>query len=847
MKALRIILAAAALVLGGGAFAQSLPELGKASEITTGKLPDGISYYLISNPATPGFADFALVQPTRTDREGPRRDLVRLPHFQNRKPYDFLASNSIGYDSRGYIQHFRDATVFRFTDVPVSQPEISDSTLLMMFDIARSSKYEQALVVSGNIDIKAVTERIRILSMTLPRRAPAASKWNYTWRPQDDIVVTTATAPVGSILMHYRSPRTEQSLMNTIQPVMSKLLADELEIILSRRIRAAFTEYGLTLADFNVRYVSSSETAGDETFSISVHTDYARLEDALHITAGVLSTLDSEGATQDEVAFAKSVLAAAHSRDDDNYKMSNAEYLDKCISSYLYGSNLASYKAISSVYSRKLDPSLATELLNRFAAALFSSKRNLHLHVSAPVKPDETRMASVFAAGWEKGNNAVGEVPTAQDTLKLLNPRHKVKLKNTSTDAFSGGKMWTFSNGVNVIFKKTSDKGAFHFGFMVKGGWGDIPDIAGSEPFFARDVLNLCRVGGMSSAYFHDLLTMYGITLEPELTLSDVRFTGTAPSQSLSLVLKSMLTMANNSSPAKNSYKRYLDEKHIRLVRDKFSENGTRAVLDSIACPTYAFATGSVPNNPGDGFESRIWLYLNMKANGFKNGLIVLVGDLDEAGTQKMLCHYLGELKTGNQRVIRPKISYPMRKCWSTNYVQRNWRKHGVSVSLSAFQPFGAEGNQRLQLACTVLKSELDKELAKDGMHCTVNGQADLLPAEMVSVYIHCVPVPASGLPDGVAPGIPVRALQTVRKVINRLATEELDTKTLDRCKAMLTNRYKAEDSNPSKVRDAVLNRNAIGRDMRSGYAQRINSVTPYEIKDLFLTLLDCNCEYVVQ
>ena len=59
---MRIILAAAALVLGGGAFAQSLPELGKASEITTGKLPDGISYYLISNPATPGFADFALRQ-----------------------------------------------------------------------------------------------------------------------------------------------------------------------------------------------------------------------------------------------------------------------------------------------------------------------------------------------------------------------------------------------------------------------------------------------------------------------------------------------------------------------------------------------------------------------------------------------------------------------------------------------------------------------------------------------------------------------------------------------------------------------------------------------------------------
>ena len=216
---LALVAAVASLMLCGEGRGQGLPSLAKAPEITVGRLPDGVSYYLVKNDDAPGLADFALVQGRRPDRNGPRRDLVSLPHFHGRKPYEFLAGSGVRYGERGFIQHLRDATVFRFANVPVFNSDVSDSTLLMMFDIVRSSAYSQALVISGDIDLAAIKERIRILSMTVSQREEADARQDYSWKPQEDAAVTTGTAPVGTIIIHYRSPRTDRELMNTIQPV----------------------------------------------------------------------------------------------------------------------------------------------------------------------------------------------------------------------------------------------------------------------------------------------------------------------------------------------------------------------------------------------------------------------------------------------------------------------------------------------------------------------------------------------------------------------------------------------------------------------------------------------------
>ena len=63
------------------AFGQALPALPKASEITVGTLPDNVSYYLVNNTVSKGYADFALIRKSYSDIDASRAALSALPHF----------------------------------------------------------------------------------------------------------------------------------------------------------------------------------------------------------------------------------------------------------------------------------------------------------------------------------------------------------------------------------------------------------------------------------------------------------------------------------------------------------------------------------------------------------------------------------------------------------------------------------------------------------------------------------------------------------------------------------------------------------------------------------------------
>ena len=52
--------------------AQDLPKMPADPAIVTGSLPNGLSYYVISNAAEKGMADFALIQ--KTDLSGPSEE-----------------------------------------------------------------------------------------------------------------------------------------------------------------------------------------------------------------------------------------------------------------------------------------------------------------------------------------------------------------------------------------------------------------------------------------------------------------------------------------------------------------------------------------------------------------------------------------------------------------------------------------------------------------------------------------------------------------------------------------------------------------------------------------------------
>ena len=112
------------LAVSAGMSAQDLPTFGQQDGITSGRFSNGLSYYIVPNTSSKGYANFALVQKGIDNQEDARSALG----------YEFLASKGVGYTRDGYISYAGGAAIFNFKDVPTFQSVALDSTVILIFN-----------------------------------------------------------------------------------------------------------------------------------------------------------------------------------------------------------------------------------------------------------------------------------------------------------------------------------------------------------------------------------------------------------------------------------------------------------------------------------------------------------------------------------------------------------------------------------------------------------------------------------------------------------------------------------------------------------------------------------------
>ena len=95
-------------------------------------------------------------------------------------------------------------------------------------------------------------------------------------------------------------------------------------------------------------------------------------------------------------------------------------------------------------------------------------------------------------------------------------------------------------------------------------------------------------------------------------------------------------------------------------------------------------------------------------------------------------------------------------------------------------------------------------------------------------------------------PETPISALTKVRTVLSELHSIEISDAELKMFKARLKNEIATEMKDPSYWVDAIVLRYLDGKDLSTGYASKIDSVTPAKVQAV-LNMLDAGCkiEYV--
>ncbi|MBR4817498.1 MAG: hypothetical protein IKZ72_02535 [Bacteroidales bacterium] len=747
---------------------------------------------------------------------------------------------------------------FFFHDVPVGQAAIRDTALLLLFDISETCPYEQALIVCGDVDKAVVRERMNVFSMMVTPRERVPEPDPYEWNPSEVPVVRFSQAAPqeeATLTVRYSSPRTPREAMNTAQPLVTELFAQELGGIVRERLKRVFREGGIPLAAASSQYRGSDKGPGAELYSFSVTTGRDDLLRATEAFGAVLGELDAHGASLREFQEAKdrflSSLAPATAA------LSNGEWVDKCASAFLYGAGLSDPAYVTSFFtSRNIASQRELELFNDFVSALLDPSKALTLRYVSSDRLDSEALKEAFAKGWASasGGTVVREYgANRSDTLGLYVPKSKAKLKHTVTEPVTGGELWTFSNGMRVIYKRsTAVKGMFSYGFLLNGGFADVPDLAQGEGGFIADMLMLNDIGGSTGVSFLKMLESNGISFTPSVSLTDFRVAGRAPSSRLQLLLKSLLTLSRERAVNADAYDYYRTCERLRLSMDRKQHDGIHAVVDSIMCPDFRYMSGKRPNGLSDDLPQRAAKYFDGIFSSCNDGVLVLVGDLDPYMLKKVLPKYIGGFMTGSTRSTRPQVEFNLRSGWSTYTVEAEDSAVGsgepcITVAESAILPFTPERYYSFRVAAMELRKHLAGALAGTGMYAEVSDELELFPAERLSLRIVCRPASEEGLPADIVPEDPLRVLGVLRSALATFSSDGPSASSVAASRAELQSELEASMSDPGFLADAAMLRYSAGKDMVTGYKSKVGAVTPESVKEI-LSALDSGSkvEFVV-
>jgi predicted Zn-dependent peptidase len=847
----KLLLCVQALLLSIIMPAQGLPALKDAPEITSGTLANGVKYYLVTNSVAKGLADVAIVRKSN-DIVSARKELSSLPHFTDRLPYRFLSDKGVDYGHSGYIGSTPISTRFHFRNVPMIEKAVIDSTLMLSLDIIDGSQADQAIIISGDFDKGKILEEMKILSMTSSRRKGINTPYLYKWVSLDTLKcsrIDPANKEISSLAVQYVSKRTPPEYMNTMLPVITRMYSEELGSIICSRLTDELRTVDIPVAGVDFKYVSSAQTPGNETYTFAIHTDKGNTYDATSVLSSILAAVDQKGVSIDEYNEARrsyiASLTSAHRR-----LTTNDEYVTKCESAFLYGATLASEKSEAEFFaSRDIADTTELRLFNSFAQALLSKTSNVSLQVAAPSEVRTDSIRNIFIKAWDKQVSDKTEYVykvEKGDTLSLQRHPFRARVSNVKVEPISGGEIWTLSNGIRVMYKQTATSGSFSYAMLVRGGIDNVPGLSKGEGAFVSDMMGLCDVGGLTYYDFTKMLESNGISWNCSANLSDMRIIGNAPSSKLSLLIKSLISYANDRSVNPKSFKYYKSCESLRLEMEKGSSTYRQSVIDSIIHTDDLFSLGKLPSNLGDSLLVKADRYLDSQFSKSNDGVIVLIGDLNPKRVKSLLTKYAGWFSVAKDAIHRVYAQNSLSSGATTYTV--NGQPHSMDIVMTAPMQYTADNYYAALISKLVVAHELVSALSESGMYVSVSGWFQLWPEDSYTLRISCEQADTNSLPATVSPEDAFAVLGKVRTVVNSLSDKYVPTSDLAQYKAFLTNIISNNASSTDFVVSNILTKSSEGKDLWTKSQEKVNAVGPEKVKEIISALNGGNkVEYVVQ
>lgn len=830
-------------------------------------MPNGLSCYVVKTSAQKGKADYALVQNVglQTVPDQDKRNVVEISRgaLSDQKRLlapsvrDFFISHGAAAGKDGFIKVDKDATTYHFRGMDVSSSEVVDSTLLVLMSMVdntsateeiRLRKYyspaSQAIIVAGDVDAAAVMGKLRTLSYLVMSSEPA-SRDEYVWNSTPGINVQvhpSMSSYLSSIRIQWRIPRTPKTQMNTVQPLVVDMYMNELAVLAKKRIVRSLMGASIPYSFVECTYFHPQTYLDDNIFSVDVTLAPEDISKAVSICAGALSSL---AAGQISVSDQESAEYAYYDKRLSSVReLSNAAYIDKCRSAFLYNESMASADAENQfLMTRHIADSTELKIFKSIVSATLTPEANLSLQCSFPQgKESADDLVGIFARGWqnvpdesEQKAGAAGMTISFSDT--------KLKVKSSKKEYLSGGTMLTLSNGMRVVFKHADTKDVIYWSLALNGGFGNISDLKEGEAGYVSEFLDMCRIAGMDAASFKESIRRKGMTMDIDVGHATTSLKGRIPDDGIEDFLAYLLITMDTFAPDQEAIEYRMKCEPLMLKHKTGGLKERIAVVDSVMCPGYRYTTRK--GGFDQDFIRKAEAFFKDLFTRVDDGVLVLVGDIDEKVLKDALIKYAGSFSTSGRKASRPVVSY--QPISGTVKLERYGRAAGVDMVFSAPMSLTADNRYTAEITAMCLAETISRLVQDGGLHVRVNHDSSFYPQERVSMMISLRETPQDDFSEETFHKEPSEALTVVINLLKNLESAELTSSQLDACKKYLKQKIKRDQQSPEYWLDAISMRYVSGRDFHSGFEAKIDAVTVDAVRGLLKQLSDgARVEYII-
>ena len=845
--------------------AQKIHVLPADPAVKSGILPNGMTYYVASNPNLKGMADFALVQRVGLSNvEGinasdvivhSQSALGASPRILPSSVQDFFVRHGAVPGKKGFVEVTGNATTFCFRNIMVAaSASVVDSTLLVLLDMAdraASSEYEdlnkcyspsdQAVVVAGDIDVKTLVEKMKMLSYHTPASKSIERK-EYVWMDKSGIELCHEGDNDGDIVTiaaEWRLQRTPRQYMNSVQPAMLERFLTQLGTVAEDRISREFRAAGIPLADVSTSYMNAAQSLCDEQFKVSLAVRPSDMMFAVKTLASVMGALDKGNVGIDELKRA----ARIYLNQTVEPLVTNGEYVDRCVSAFIHNSSLASPKSVLEFQnSHVLTEDVELKIFNSIAAASLDPHRNITLKCDIPYA-DIAYLAEVFETSWgAAGYNTPSEIP---GPFEIRLPDQQIKVSSMKKEYMSGGSLWTLSNGMRVIFKKMPTDNVIYYSMSLNGGYGNIQNLSRGEGAYLSDYLNFCRIGGNSYENFQNLIRKRGMTLDYEVNLSNTIFKGRVADDGLEYLLQMLAAMMYERTLDRDALEYHISCEPLRIKYLKGTVEERIAAIDSIMCPDYKYTSCRLSGALTAGFAEKAEAFMKAQTDKINDGVLILMGDIDEKRLKEALVSQGSRFSTSERKQPRPVVKY--QPVSGSMLYTLDGKYDSVDIVMSVPMPLTSDNYYTAAIASMVMRKRLSEVVSGKGMYLTLNHRCMKYPQERFNVMISLEEASVDGYAQGTAYAAPIEALKALRAALYDIGSVNISKAEMNLYKGLLKKYVSAMKESPEYWLKALTMRYLDGKDFSTGCDARIDAITAEKVKSLLSSLkTGTSVEYII-